>query len=350
MCVTIADATQPDMPLVYANPAFSDVTGYLSEEIVGRNCRFLQGPETEQTAVAQLRSAIAEVRDVAVEFTNYRKDGSPFVNALRLAPALDARGRLIAYLGIQQDVTDARYRENREIDQQRLAALGQLAGGVSHQLNNLLQPVISLLALHRSAATESDEAADFDIMLTSARQAADVVRDVLAFSKGSDGVGRSMAVVETVNANTAFLKALLPEKIDMVVTVSDRVGDRFVAMDPTQFCQMLVNLLINATQAMAGEGVVSVELDAKDDEQVLISVSDNGPGISPEIRSRVLEPFFTTRSDRGGTGLGLSMVYGIVRSAGGTLTITDAHEDAPSPGCRVTLSLPTIRPAPAAKR
>ena len=297
--ITIADATHPDVPLIYVNPAFTRTTGYTADEVLGRNCRFLQGPETNPEHVAALRSAIASESKVSVEMINYRQDGTPFTNALTMEPVYGETGRLMSFVGIQNDVTDLRARETQEIDRQRLEALGQMAGSMSHQLNNLLQPILSLVSLHKPDIHDEAMAADFETVLQCARQSADVAHEVLHFSRPGPGKLEIFRMAETVRRNVEFVRSMLPGDLDLEVTATPLSETCEVRLDATRFCQVMANLMINASQAMGGKGRITVGVETDGEGHVIVSVSDTGPGIPPELRSRVIEPFFTTRPESG---------------------------------------------------
>lgn len=343
VCVTIANMSRPDMPLAYVNAAFTETTGYGVADAIGRNCRFLQGPDTDRQAVQALREAIVCKSPVSVEFINYRKDGTPFINALKMAPVHDDMGRLISFIGIQNDVTEERARTTSEISRQRMEALGQMAGGVAHQLNNLLQPIVTLVSLHRPEIADPHLARDFDTVLESARQAASVVADVLAFSRRGDKELSVEPMLKTVRKNVHFIRTLLPVSVLVRLMVGQGADALHARLDPHQFCQALANLMINASQAMQGRGEIRVGVERHGSDRVKVWVEDEGPGIPPELRARVMEPFFSTRTGDGGTGLGLPVVSGIINALGGTTDIDDSQCPGADCGCRVTLSLPVAR-------
>lgn len=148
MAMTVVDATKPDLPIVMANQAFLDLTGYAADEVVGRNCRFLQGPLTSPAAVQEIRDALAERRATLVEFVNYRKDGSSFLNQLAISPIEDAEGRLIYYFGSQLDVTDLRRTEELEASEHRLLR------EVDHRAMNALALAQAIVRLSRTDSVE----------------------------------------------------------------------------------------------------------------------------------------------------------------------------------------------------
>ncbi|MEM8812524.1 MAG: PAS domain-containing protein [Pseudomonadota bacterium] len=337
--ITIADARVDDMPLMYVNPAFSDTTGYAPGDVLGQNCRFLQGPETDRTAVDSLRQAILKEQDVSVEFINYRKSGEPFLNHLKMAPVHDNHGDLLAYIGIQHDVTAEREREKREIHRQRMEALGHLSSGMAHQLNNLLQPIVSLAGLGLEAQNDPEAPRNLSIIQTCAREAASVVSDTLVFARQRDPETRAINFAVACEESLAFLTTMLPESIAVDLDVDPRARDLWIEIDPTHLSQALTNLLINASQAMHGKGRIAVAVVSdKRFPQIELTVTDEGPGIPLELRAKVLEPFFTTKQHNSGTGLGLPVVQNIVAANGGFMTIGDAGPN--RPGCRVALKFP----------
>lgn len=139
MPMTVTDPYLPDNPIVFANRAFLEMTGYAADEIIGNNCRFLQGPETDRQAVIDVREAIDSRREFATEVLNYRKDGSTFWNALFVSPVFDDTGKLVYFFGSQLDVSRRRDAEDALRQAQKMEALGQLTGGIAHDFNNLLQ-------------------------------------------------------------------------------------------------------------------------------------------------------------------------------------------------------------------
>lgn len=338
--ITIADMSKPDMPLAYVNPAFTATTGYSAADVIGKNCRFLQGPDTDVDAIQALRDGIANESSVAVEMVNYRKDGTPFINALKMAPVHDAEGKLISFVGIQNDVSLERARESREIGRQRREALGEMAGSVAHQINNLLQPIVTLVSLHKDDLPNEEMVSDFNLVLESARQAGDVVQDVLAFSRTSTKKLTPLPVAINVRNNIAFIETLLPVDIAVNVNVSADSEACMAMLNSTQFSQAMANLMINASQAMGGAGEIEVSLTRQEPNNICLSVRDNGPGIPEHLRSKVLEPFFTTRIDEGGTGLGLSFVYGFIKGIGGKIHIAGVPDGQLGTGCNINLYIP----------
>ena len=152
----VTDPNQPDNPIIFANPAFLELTGYLPGEMIGRNCRFLQGPETAPDVVADIRAAIAERREIQTEILNYRKDGSTFWNGLFIAPVFNDAGELVYFFASQLDVSRQRDTEDALRQSQEMESIGQLAGGIAHDFNNLLQVITGYIDLIQISASKPE--------------------------------------------------------------------------------------------------------------------------------------------------------------------------------------------------
>lgn len=336
--LAITDVNQPDGPLIFVNDAFVETTGYPAEEVIGRNCRFLQGPGTDQGTVDAMRRAIAEERRHHCEILNYRKDGTPFWNALDLAPVRGPNGEVEAYVGVQLDVTADRKRRESQQQRQRLESLGRLAGGIAHELNNVLQPALLLPALIAQALPENavEERGHLTTITESTRQARDVVREVLAFGRRHGAGEEPTPFGPALNGALEFVRNLVPPSVvmrrrgleapdlDVPVILSD-VGLR----------QVMTNLILNAADAMERKGVVTISAGIVDDH-VEVRVEDTGCGMAPDVLRQAFDPFFTTKSLGAGTGLGLSTVFGMVERWFGSVTASSF----PGGGSRFTIRLP----------
>ncbi|MDO9712961.1 ATP-binding protein [Paracraurococcus lichenis] len=345
--VTVADARLPNMPLIYANRTFQELTGYGRDEKLGMNCRFLQGPETDPAAIRMLSKAVRSGSPVDVRLVNYRKDGAPFLNHVVLAPIRDEAGRLTAYIGLQTDVTAEAKREEADRQRQRIEALGRMMGGVAHEINNLLQPVTlmteELLALHPDGETH----AYLDVILNCALGARSIIGDLLAFSRPERREARVVGVASLLrDALLLVRKALGP---GIVIECEPGDHDMPIRVDRTAFTQVLLNLSANAAAAMDGSGTVRLTLETLSDYAtdqadaparagrcVRIAVADTGCGMDSIVLERAFEPFFTTKPVGQGTGLGLSVAYGLVREMGGEISLRSA----PGRGTTVSVLLP----------
>ncbi|MBV8623744.1 MAG: PAS domain-containing protein, partial [Herbaspirillum sp.] len=201
MPMIVSDPRQPDNPIIFVNNAFINMTGYSRAEVMGRNCRFLQGPETDRAVVAQVRQAVAERREIATELLNYRKNGSSFWNALFISPVYDQHGQLKYFFSSQLDISRRRDAEQALGQARKMEALGQLTGGIAHDFNNLLQVItgyldIIQLAL-RSEVPDLDRVArSTDSIRKASGKAAMLTQQLLAFARKQRLEGR------TINLNS----------------------------------------------------------------------------------------------------------------------------------------------------
>jgi len=341
MPMLITDPRQEDNPIVFANGAFVDLTGYTEQEILGRNCRFLQGPGTDRATVAELHRAVEEQRAVAVDLLNYKADGTPFWNALFFGPIFDQDGTLLYFFASQMDISERRTSQESYLQAQKMEAIGQLSAGMAHDFNNLLQVIngnleVALLgtgAQHKAA--ESIRRAQRATM-----QAAKLTQQLLTFARKQRLEPKCLSLNSLVVDFSDMLVRSLGEKIDLQLDL--KPGLPSCTIDPTYLEMALLNVVLNARDAMPGGGAVTVGTTVLGEDRrrllglpagdyVCICVRDEGQGMTPEVRRRATEPFFTTKGP--GTGLGLAMVHGFVQQSHGRLDI----ESTPGEGTLVRM-------------
>jgi PAS domain S-box-containing protein len=325
--VTIADMTAPDAPLVFANAAFLETSGYDRDEVIGRNCRFLQGPDTDPNAVAAMRTAILSGERLDIELLNYRKTGDTFWNNLHLSPVFDADGRLTAYIGIQHDITDQRAAREAEAHRQRIEALGRMAGGLAHELNNMLQPLLALPDLIADALPDTavEARADLAVMLESARDARDLVADMLVYTRINQKPGDVLDARDALKSALTLVERTLNGRVSLRLENEASADLQIGNLTQSGLQQILVNLALNAAQAMDDRGEITIRLAAGRDGGAKLSVSDQGCGMSEAVKARLFEPFFTTKPIGEGAGLGLHIVHDLVRHAGGRIEVESAE-------------------------
>lgn len=248
---------------------------------------------------------------------------------LQYVAAAGGRPRFIA---IARDITEREQHERLTLRSQRLEAIGTLAGGVAHDLNNALAPI--MMGMEMLRARYPEESRIMDMFQTSAKRGADMVRQLLTFAKGTDGERVALQPGPLVKEMQSFIQSSFPKNIHL--TVHCDPGMPTVLADATQIHQILLNLCVNARDAMPFGGTLKIDAqravvdadfakaipDAKPGEYVVLRVRDTGTGIPPEIMDRILDPFFTTKGPDKGTGLGLSTVVGILKGHGGFLHVT----------------------------
>jgi len=354
----IVTSVEDDQRILYANQAFLDLTGYGLDEVIGQNCRFLQGEDTSREAIAELRGAIAEGRAVVIELLNHRKDGTAFWNQLHVHPILGADGRPEYLLGYQRDVTQRRHLEQGLQQVRRLEALGVLTGGIAHEFNNLLQVMTSTLDIIELRAGHHGEQAEPVTPIDSGRAAIARARSLTSqlqtFARGKPGATEAAQVNEVVQSLRELLSQALGEAVQVEFDLEATAGSCCIDRVLAQTC--LVNLAINAREAMEGcadrrllirtgrcvvDGEQATAFRIAPGAYFTIELIDSGRGMDAATLERALDPFFSTKGTRG-VGLGLSTAYGFARQSGGTLTL----HSVPGEGTHVTLLLPAMAPAP----
>ena len=257
-------------------------------------------------------------------------------------------------VAIRTDVTVARKREASEREREKLAALGHLAGGVAHEINNLLQPAIIFpeLLAERLPADDVESREDLATILDSARKARDIVKNILRFARQEELALVPIDPIVEIAAALAFVRDLIPPTVTIQESVAHAPARCLVAANKTQLAQVITNLVVNAGHAMQDRGTITVtvsERRLKPEEAapleiqtgasyLVIAVADTGCGMDAATQARIFEPFFTTKPIGQGTGLGLSVVYGILRSWKGAITVASA----PGRGATFSLYIPTI--------
>nr|WP_211091223.1 histidine kinase famiy protein [Sphingomonas sp. S2M10] len=346
MPMILTDPRQDDNPIVFANKAFLDLTGYEEGEILGRNCRFLQGAETDRDAVAEMRAAIDAKEAIALEVINYRRDGSSFWNAVFIAPVLGPDGELLYFFASQLDVTRRRQSEQAFRQAQKMEAIGQLTAGLAHDFNNLLQVVSGNIDI--VAGQVEDER--HQRLLTNAARAADrgskLTRQLLAFARKTRLEPKTVDMNQLIHEFGDLLDNTVGAQIRLVTALERRLPA--VQIDPTHMEMAILNVLLNARDAMPRGGTVTISTrlwklngDAPmhqlpEGDYVVLSVRDEGTGMPDDVRRRATEPFFTTKGAERGTGLGLAMVHGFVQQSLGRLEI----DSAPGEGTEIRMLFP----------
>ncbi|MFI7856488.1 histidine kinase famiy protein [Pseudomonas promysalinigenes] len=339
MPMIVTDPNRDDNPIIFANRAFLEMTGYELADIIGRNCRFLQGPETDTAVVDAVRDAIAQKVDISTEILNYRKDGSSFWNALFISPIFNERGDLIYFFASQLDVSRRRDAEDALNQAQKMEALGQLTGGIAHDFNNLLQVMGGYLGLIASEADKSQ--VDLNRVRRSVghaqsavERASTLTKQLLAFARKQKLHGR----VLNLNHLLDDVRPMMERTFDAEVAVDFDLEANLhnCRIDPTQAEVALLNIFMNARDALIGRQRPHVFIETRNisvtdinhsfdgllpGNYVSLSVTDNGVGMPASIRDRVMDPFFTTKEEGKGSGLGLSMVYGFAKQSGGAARI-----------------------------
>jgi two-component system, sporulation sensor kinase C len=305
--VSIADANDSDLPLIYVNPAFEHMTGYTLEEVRGLNCRFLQGDDRDQPTLKLVRHCLKTQSESIVVLRNYRKDGTPFWNELALSPIQDSYGRVTHFVGIQNDVSTRVEAESRLRESEKLAAVGRLTASIAHEINNPLEAITNLiyLAQQTTSAEETNKylhQADGELKrlrLISSRS--------LRFSKQSRNpqLTNPSELLDTVLA----LNESRFNNHSITIRRREHPAQSIVCIE-SEIRQVLNNLISNAIDAMSvAGGQLSVRIRNATDwrsgrDGILMTLADTGCGMTRDTQNAMYKAFFTTKGTKG-TGLGL---------------------------------------------
>ncbi|GAB4545090.1 MAG: hypothetical protein Kow0063_39000 [Anaerolineae bacterium] len=327
-------ATDPQGNIIYVNRAFEQITGYRSDEVIGHNPNLLKSGEQDATFYAALWGTITSGQVWRGRFINKKKDGTRYTADTIITPVRDESGNIVNYIGLQRDVTRDLQREEQYRQAQKMEAIGQLTAGIAHYFNNSLTVINGFAELIKLRVPPDDPLRDLASgILRSGQRAADLVSQLLAFSR------KQTIQPQVLNLNNLIARMddlLLPLIGEHIQVEKDLASDLWlVRIDPTQIEQVVLNLAVNARDAMPRGGTLTIQtanvvLDdayvaqrpqVQPGEYVLLVVSDTGTGMSDEVKAHLFEPFFTTKEVGQGTGLGLAAVHGIVSQNGGHISV-----------------------------
>ena len=307
--ITITDPDLPDNPMVYVNDRFVGMTGYDRDEAIGVNCRFLQGPDTDEETVSELREAIEAEEPTSVELLNYRKDGTEFWNRVSVAPIRDADGRVTEWVGFQEDITG--FKEREAALERQNERLDSFAGIVSHDLRNPLNVAQGRVDLAQMTTDEADE--HLDAAAAALDRIESIVEHTLTLAREGDTVGDPESVdLATVAADSW-------ETVDTGGAELAVETDREAMADPDRLRNLFENLIRNSVEH--GGSDVSVRVGDLDDG---FYVADDGPGIPEGVADDLFEP--GQSGVEGNTGFGLAIVQEIATAHGWTVEAVDAAD------------------------
>jgi PAS domain S-box-containing protein len=316
--------------IVWINPAFTQLTGYTAEEVLGKTPRDLISSDKNAPAFfEECWETILGGRTWRGEIVSRRKDGSVYTEEQVVTPIADASGAITHFMAIKEDITERLQLEAQFRQAQKMESVGQLASGIAHDFNNLLTVINGMSELLLAQVNQDDPMrADVQEISRAGERAATLTRQLLAFSRQQILESRVLDFNMIVSGMESLLGRLLGEDIELVIKLTPEVGR--VKADPGQIEQVLSNLAVNARDAMPQGGQLTIETENVTTDQdyalqhgvvvppgsyVLLTVSDSGVGMDEATLARIFEPFFTTKGLGRGTGLGLSTVYGVVKQS-----------------------------------
>ncbi|MCB0176989.1 MAG: response regulator [Anaerolineae bacterium] len=324
--------TDAENMIVYVNPAFERVTGYSHSEVIGLSPDFLCSKKHDIERYRALQLAIAAGRVWHGRLTGKKKDNSLYVFESTVTPVRDDDGIIVNYVSVQRDVTREMALEEQYRQAQKMEAVGQLAAGIAHDFNNLLTVINGFAALLQTEIDEDHSAQEsVDRILHAGRRAADLVSKLLAFSREQAIKPEVVDLNHIISDMTKVLHSMAGEQINLEINLAPNLW--LTRTDLAQIEQVIINLVVNARDAMPDGGQLRLEthnvvlgednnLDALPGKYIELSVSDTGFGMCDEIKCHMFEPFFTTKEVGQGTGLGLAIVFGIVKQSDGHIHVS----------------------------
>ncbi len=328
--------TDVDGVILYVNSAFETITGYTPDEVLDQTPDIFRSEKHDDEFYQTLLETISAGSKWAGHITSCKKDGKLFDVEAIIYPIHDDSGKIINYVAISRDVTQEMAIEKQMRQTQKMNAIGELAGGVSHDFNNILTAILGYVALCMNTVEEDSKVHGYlKEVVKAGDRAAKLVRQILTFSRQEEQEFHSVALQPLIEDSLSMMKTAIKPNITLEIDVDEQCGS--VLGDPTQIQQVMVNLCTNAVHALGKEeGSLHVVLKQvellgkKHGEQVVdldpglyacLTVSDSGYGMSAETQERIFEPYYTTKKKGEGTGFGLSIVHGIVRKHRGHITV-----------------------------
>jgi len=348
--VIITDAAAK---IQFINPAFEHTTGYSREETIGQNPRILQSGKHDLAFYKEMWAILLQGKPWHGHLINKKKDGTCFEEEVTISPVTTSGGKIINYVAVKRDVTNEVSLEKQLRQAMKLEAIGTLAGGIAHDFNNILSAILGYGELSQRQLPENHPVAkNLQQILKAGNRAADLTKQILSFSRQDEGEVKVVAVQPLVKEVLKLLRSSLPTTIDIKQDLSAPAG--LILADPTQIHQVLMNLCTNAKYAMGDDGgtlsislnqievssssAIPLHLDIRHGNYLDLKIRDTGCGMDDLVLANIFDPFFTTREQGQGTGLGLSVVYGIVKKHNGEITVSSE----PDKGTIFHVYLPVI--------
>jgi PAS domain S-box-containing protein len=299
----------------------------------------------DSDAFAAARRAVLADGEWSGELAALGTGGSALTLESRWTLVRDADGTPKSILLLNTDVTERNKLEAQFLRAQRMDSLGTLAGGIAHDLNNVLAPILTSLELLRPRLSQREDHELIDILEASANRGAEMVKQILTFARGAEGQRAPLQVREILRDLEKIIRETFPRSLSIRIHAARDLWS--ILGDATQLHQVLLNLCVNARDAMPECGTLilrATNLADGENRQIVLEVSDTGPGIPPDIREKIFDPFFTTKEVGKGTGLGLSTAQAIIKSHGGSISVRQENGE----GSTFRILLPAIVPKPTA--
>ena len=311
--------------MIYVNNAFEVASGYSKEELIGKNPRVFGSGKNSSKFWDKMWDTISSGKVWVGEVENLKKNGEAFFTQLLVSPILDKEGKVSGYFGIHRDLTDKKTLERQLIHTQKMESIGTLAAGIAHEVGNPLASISALVQVAQRSTTDAFINEKLGLVKSQVTRISKIIRDLVDFSRPSNYELQLTDINKVINEAVEITKVGTKAK-DISFTINLSKETPLLPLISDQIQQVFVNILLNAVDAIVEKTTkkdhnkISVKSEC-DGDLVTIIFSDSGTGIKEENISKIFEPFFTTKKEGRGTGLGLWVSYGIVKSFQGDIKV-----------------------------
>jgi len=328
--------TDADANIQYVNKAFESVTGYSTEEVIGQNPRILQSGENDEGFYKKLWGTLTNGQPWKGRLTNKKKDGTLYVEEATISPVRDVTGKIVNYVAAKSDITERLQTEQQLRQKHKMEAVGYMAGGMAHNFNNNLSIILGNIELSQMKQAPGSKSIQLlENAKTAVHRSRDLIQKIITYSRKGMLSKVPTKLTEIIDETITLLQATLPTTIKLQKKYGSDCHTKLINADPSQIQEVLINLCNNAVQAMDEKGHLTislepVELQAQDisaqydclpGHYVKFSVQDSGCGMPAEMLDKIFDPFYTTKEEYEGAGVGLSTVQGIVAQHGGMIKV-----------------------------
>ncbi len=343
--VNPVEITDPQGRIIYVNPAFEKASGYSKEELIGKNPNVFGSGKHSRDFWRQMWTTINAGKVWVGEVENRRRNGDPFFTHILISPIIDGKGTIVGYFAVHRDITEQRNLQAQLIHAQKMESIGLLAAGIAHEVGNPLTSISSLVQVIQRTTHDDFTQEKLELIKSQITRISRTIRDLVDFSR------RSSYEVQLTDLNKNIREAIEIVRVgkkSREIAFHVELGEDLphLPLVPDQVEQVFINILINAVDAIyeslhasdrpAGKkGEITVRSSLADDE-VVITISDNGTGIPVDSMPKIFEPFYTTKRVGEGTGLGLWVSYGIIKSFHGNIQVSSVEGE----GTTFTIMLP----------
>jgi PAS domain S-box-containing protein len=340
------EITDPNGKIIFVNPAFERASGFTKDEVLGKNPNIFSSRKHPANFWQKMWQTISAGKVWVGEVENKRKNGEPFYSQLLISPIINTDKNIEGYFGIHRDLADQKYLEQQLIHAQKMESIGMLAAGLAHEVGNPLASISSLVQIIQRTSDDEFTQDKLELIKSQITRISRIIRDLVDFSRRSTYEVQQTDINKILRDAVEIIRVSKKAK-DVIFNIALYEQPPMLTLVPDQIEQVFINLLLNATDALHDntphasapelrkEKIINVSSTLSDDS-LFILVEDNGKGIRQEDLAKIFEPFYTTKKVGEGTGLGLWVSYGIIKSFSGEIRVKSKE----SSGTTFTIRLP----------